>query len=50
MGYVIPMFKVKDRAIDRTIAFFPEDVKKIEYPDGYSNSGINFGKIVTIFL
>lgn len=50
LGRTVPMFKVNDKKIDRTIAFFPDDVAEISYPDGYSNIGMNFGKIVKIIL
>lgn len=43
-------FEVKIANSNSRIRFFPEDVLKIEYPDGYVKGRTNFGKIVRIIL
>lgn len=43
-------FEVKNVNSNSRISFFPEDVLKIEYPDGYVKGRTNFGKIVRIIL
>lgn len=50
MGYNVVMFKVYDPQKSMTMAFFPEDVKEIKYPDGYLTTGRNFGNNVRIII